>query len=52
MSHPLIMVLGLHWINNYLHEGWPGAIRTLCVTVLLILFSNWLTTRYRLLLKL
>lgn len=52
MFHPLLMVLGLHWINNSLHSGWPGVIRTLCVTVLLILFSNWLTTRFRLMLKL
>ena len=29
MFHPLLYVLGLHWLNNYLHEGWPGAIRTL-----------------------
>ncbi len=52
MFHPLLYVLGLHWLNNYLHEGWPGAIRTLAVAVLFILFSNWLTTRYKLFLKL
>ena len=52
MFHPLLYVLGLHWLNNYLHEGWPGAIRTLAVAVLFILFSNWLTTRYKLILKL
>ncbi len=52
MFHPLLFVLGLHWLNNYLHEGWPGAIRTLAVATLFILVSNWLTTRYKLILKL
>jgi heparan-alpha-glucosaminide N-acetyltransferase len=52
MFHPLLFVLGLHWLNNYFHEGWPGAIRVLIVTTLFILFSNWLTTRYKLILKL
>jgi heparan-alpha-glucosaminide N-acetyltransferase len=52
MFHPLLYVLGLHWLNNYLHEGWPGAIRTLAVAVLFILISNWLTARYKLILKL
>jgi heparan-alpha-glucosaminide N-acetyltransferase len=52
MLHPLLIVIGLNWLNQYLHEGWPGAIRTLAVTVLLVLFSNWLTTRHRLTLKL
>jgi len=52
MLHPLLFVLGLHWLNNYLHEGWPGAIRTLAVATLLILFSNWLTKRFKLTLKL
>jgi heparan-alpha-glucosaminide N-acetyltransferase len=52
MFHPLLYVLGLHWLNNYLHEGWPGAIRTLAVATLFILFSNWLTTRFKLILKL
>lgn len=52
LFHPLLIVLGLNGLNKYLHEGWPGASRTLCVAVLLILFSNWLTTRFRLTLKL
>jgi predicted acyltransferase len=52
MLHPLLIVLGVHWLNNYLHSGWPGVIRTLCVTVLLVLFSNWLTSRFRVMLKL
>jgi predicted acyltransferase len=52
MFHPLLMVLGVHWINNYIHSGWPGAIRTLCVALLFVLFSNWLTSRFRLTLKL
>jgi hypothetical protein len=39
-------------LNNYLHSGWPGVIRTLCVTVLIVLFSNWLTTRFKLIVKL
>ena len=52
MLHPLLIVLGLHWLNNYIHSGWPGVIRTLCVAVLVVLFSNWLTTRFRLMLKL
>ena len=52
MLHPLLIVLGLHWINDYIHSGWPGVIRTLCVAVLLVLFSNWLTSRLRLMLKL
>lgn len=52
MLHPLLIVLGIHWLNNYLHSGWPGVMRTLCVAVLVVLFSNWLTTRFRLMLKL
>jgi hypothetical protein len=52
MFHPLLYVLGLKWLNNYFHEGWPGAIRVLVVAILLILFSNWLTTRLKLTLKL
>ena len=52
MFHPLLWVLGLHGLNNYLHSGWPGVIRTLCVTVLIVLFSNWLTTRFKLIVKL
>ena len=52
MFHPLLFVLGLHGLNNYLHEGWPGAIRTLVVAMLFILLSNWLTTRFKLILKL
>jgi heparan-alpha-glucosaminide N-acetyltransferase len=52
MFHPLLYVLGLQWLNNYFHEGWPGAIRVLVVATLLILFSNWLTTRLKLTLKL
>lgn len=51
MLHPLLWVLGLHWLNDYLHSGWPGVIRTVCVTLLLVLFSNWLTQRRRLILK-
>jgi hypothetical protein len=52
MLHPLLIVLGLHWMNDYLHSGWPGVIRTFCVAALLVLFSNWMTTRFRLTLKL
>ncbi len=52
MFHPLLFVLGLHLLNNYLHEGWPGAIRVLITATLFILFSNWLTTRFKLMLKL
>jgi len=52
MLHPLLIVLGLNGLNRYLHEGWPGAIRTLVVATLIVLFSNWLTTRYKLTLKL
>jgi predicted acyltransferase len=52
MFHPLLIVLGWNGLNQYLHEGWPGAIRTLGVAVLIILFSNWLTTRFRLMIKL
>ncbi|OGD22114.1 MAG: hypothetical protein A2W03_16730 [Candidatus Aminicenantes bacterium RBG_16_63_16] len=52
MFHPLLYVLGLQWLNNYFHEGWPGAIRVLVTATLLTLFANWLTTRFRLVLKL
>jgi predicted acyltransferase len=52
MFHPLLYVLGLHGLNKYLHEGWPGAIRVLVTATLLTLFANWLTTRYKLILKL
>lgn len=52
MFHPLLFVLGLHGLNNYLHEGWPGAVRVLVTATLFILFSNWLTTRFKLILKL
>ncbi len=52
MLHPLLIVLGIHGVNHYLHSGWPGVFRTLGVTVLLVLFSNWLTVRYRLRLRL
>ncbi len=52
MFHPLLYVLGLHWLNNYFHEGWPGAIRVLVTATLLTLFANWLTTRLKLTLKL
>lgn len=52
MLHPLMQVLGVHGLNNYLHSGWPGVIRTVVVSVLLVLFSGWLTTRCRIVLKL
>jgi heparan-alpha-glucosaminide N-acetyltransferase len=52
MFHPLLIVLGLHWLNDYLHTGWPGVLRTLCIALLFVLFSNWLTTRLKLTLKL
>ena len=52
MLHPLMQVLGVHGLNNYLHSGWPGVIRTILVSVLLVLFSGWLTTRCRIVLKL
>jgi heparan-alpha-glucosaminide N-acetyltransferase len=52
MLHPLMQVLGVHGLNNYLHSGWPGVIRTIVVSVLLVLFSGWLTTRCRIMLKL
>ncbi len=52
MVHPALVVLGLHGINRYLHEGWPGAIRTMVVAVIIILFSNALTNRLGVRLKL
>jgi len=52
MFHPLLIVLGLHWLNDYLHTGWPGVIRTVCIAFLFVLFSNWLTARFKLTLKL
>ena len=52
MFHPLLYVLGLQWLNNYFHEGWPGAVRVLITAILLTLFANWLTTRWKLTLKL
>ncbi len=52
MFHPLLFVLGLHRLNDYLHSGWPGVIRTLCIALLFVLFSNWLTARFKLTLKL
>ena len=47
-----MQVLGVHGLNNSLHSGWPGVLRTIVVSVLLVLFSGWLTTRCRIVLKL
>jgi heparan-alpha-glucosaminide N-acetyltransferase len=52
MLHPLMQVLGVHQLNDTFHAGWPGALRTVVVAVLLVLFSDWLTTRCRIVLKL
>lgn len=52
MLHPLFIVLGVHGVNDILRSGWPGVFRTLGVAVGLVLFSNWLTCRVRLRLKL
>jgi len=51
LVHPLLWVLGLHGINNYLHEGWPGVFRVAVYTVFLVLLTNWMTTRLKMQLK-
>jgi heparan-alpha-glucosaminide N-acetyltransferase len=52
MLHPLMQLAGIHGLNNWFHSGWPGVLRTVVVSVLLVLFSGWLTTRCRIVLKL
>jgi heparan-alpha-glucosaminide N-acetyltransferase len=51
LVHPLLWVLGLHGINNYLHTGWPGVIRVAVYTFGLVLLTNGMTTRLKMQLK-
>jgi heparan-alpha-glucosaminide N-acetyltransferase len=52
MIHPLFGLLHLDFINRYFNSGMPGILRTAILTALLVLFSRWLTTRFRIELKL
>lgn len=52
MLHPLFGLLHLEFINNYFNSGITGILRTMLLTILLVLFSRWLTTRCRIVLRL
>ncbi len=50
--HPLLWILGIHHLNNYFDSGIVGVIRTIILTIIFALFSGWLTTRFRIILRL
>lgn len=52
MVYPVFGLLHIDFINNYFNSGMAGILRTMLLTALLVLFSRWLTTRCRIVLRL
>ena len=52
MLHPLLALLSIGFINDYFNSGVAGIVRTMLLTVILVLLSGWLTTRRRVILRL
>ena len=52
MLHPLLALLSIGFINDYFNSGVAGIVRTMLLTVILVLLSGWLTVRRRVILRL